>query len=90
MRIVVGEFTEALATLLASVGVVAAVNVSMLPQVTGRRERLGAVFTLVRLHFLVRHTMVVEVGAGREAFSANVTDVRFLSEVNATMCVERT
>ena len=61
----------------------------MLPQVTRRRERLGAVFALVWLHFLVRHAMVVEVGAGREPLSADVTDVRFLSEVNATMCVER-
>ena len=88
MRIVVGEFTEALATLLASVGVVAAVNVSMLPQVTGRRERLGAVFALVWFHFLVRHAVVVEVGAGGEALATDLALVRLLARVDATVRVE--
>ena len=81
---------EALATHLAHEGVLAAVHVAVLAQVSGRRERLGAVWALVRFVFPVRHLVVVQVGAGREALAANVAHVRFLSEVDATVSVERT
>ena len=41
-----------------------------------------------RTYLLVSHAVVVEVGAGRKAFTTRRTFVRFLAGMNSSMSVE--